>query len=278
MTKSLSQLQIATDGASGAGEDFSTDVAGATSLGGGERFSYYDITGWSFGGSAPVTDAGNYVDGHNFSMSVDFTQGILASYIKRTGSGIITFSLVGAPVGASILSSSSSIVSAASGSTAAVQIRPPFSASQTFGFSTTYDNPAYNYNSMSSADWPPHTGGEQATCSFQVNGSGSETVYLDINAQLNPNINGSNYNDNLQMQWDDIPFTSRALFPSEMTIEWYWTSTDRDNGTNRVYLGHNFGFSSSPDTWVTMYLRYKKPGDVSWTNTSVTFQDPRPDV
>lgn len=272
MTYTLKDLIIASGYAGTAGQSFRNNVASAVT---GAAMTDYKCTAWAFSGDPAVGTT--YSDNASFTISITFTQGSRAQYIKRTGSSVLVLldgigpDYVGTmPThnsGFQIASSSHTINAVATG-TLSVTLRAPSALPSGYTGSAWFDgytSPAYpTYNGVD-AD-PIHFRG---AVSF---GSGAGTPTLQaFSISYAPDTGPFNLT---LYQTFPITMFMRSTDTSTSLYDWEWHYNS--SYTSLRGTGPGVFEASIPGNSWTYYLRAKPTGTSTWTNVgAVTFTDPR---
>lgn len=277
MSYSLVSLEKASGYAASAGQDFVSNVL-PTGAKPNAKMTDYFINNWDFSGEPPPETT--YNDNSTFNVTIAFAQGAYASYIKRAGTGLISFSNSYGPDytgtlpqhndGFQIASSSSTVNGDTTGSFS-ITLRAPMAPASGFAGSAWFAN-------YTSPNEPTYNGADPDPVKFTGSiqpGSGGGTsmlqcfsiAYTPDNGPFNPPMNKT----------FPINMYVRSTDTSTIGYDWEWYS---DSGYQTLYhTGVGFTVFSYPGNTFTYYLRARKTGDPFWTNVgAVTFYDDRPAV
>ena len=263
----LRELIRASGYAGVAGQSFRNNVAGA---GPGAKMSDYKCNGWSFA-SEPAPEI-FYSEGQGFTISVDFSQGSRASYIKRLGNAIVINPGI-APFGFDVYNKSSNVVGAASGSSVSFNVHAPYASGVLF------DGGAW-YTGFTSPAKPGDSSTADVTFTgkvFAESPSGTDAVSVVISYA--PDIGP--FNPTLTKTFS-FTMNRRAASTNleDYDWEWYTPSNFATYGYDGVhYMATTSGIviPSNPQETHTYYLRARDHRGGSWVNIgAIEFYDDRP--
>lgn len=265
MSYSLRDLIRASGYAGVAGQSFRNHVSGA---GPGAAMSQYKCNGWSFSGE-PAPEL-TYSEGQAFTIAVDFSQGTYAEWIKRAGSGLITINPGLSPYGFDVYNQASTVVGAATGSSASFNVHAPYASGYSFDGSCWYTG-------YTAPTVPATTGTEQITFYGEVFAdAASGTDACSVQFSYVPDIGP--FNPTLT---HTFPFTMnrRAASTNNADYLWEWRDADSGGGTLLYNGGPTYTVNSDPQQTTTVYLRGRRQAGDAWVNIgAVTFFDSRPAV
>lgn len=272
----LISLERASGYAASAGQSFQSNVV---PLGGkpNVRMSQYKCDSWLVSGGPDPGEV--YATNVSFTLGISFTQGPMAQYIKRQGSGVIVIEASTGPdyqgvitynPGFAIASSSSAVDGTATGS-AFVQLLAPTEPPG------TVDGHAW-YSGYTEPNYPARIVGQSYSVDFfgrvgTTPASGGTMVqafrlyYKPDNGPFNPDL------------WRTFPITmlKRANPGDTSGYQWKWYYDSAR--TQLRYSGFAFSESIQEGTTVQYWLSYLAPGASQWVNVAnaVTYSDSRPE-
>lgn len=274
-TRRLTELIKCSGNAASSGQSFLGHVSGAES---GAHATEYELTGWDWTGGPAGADVFPQDSGHTYDMTGSFLGGSRIANIIRQGTGLLAVSNVVVNAGGSVSLDASEV--SGSSATASITIVAPYNPGATVSMS---GSATYHYDGADH-DTPPSSGYSEAHFRAVVTGGGGtsdgdyDNVEFDLSI-INVNAGTGAFNDNPTPLHCIAATNHRGIPPADFTVEWHDNSsyTHLVSGAADYFPNESdFAPTSPPNTGYSLWLRYKAPGESTFTNFGVvTFVDSR---